>query len=257
MPIYLRQELTNHLVYEIHGGYDQIIAAWEDRSINETGYPEPIQRSSLYRWVAKGVPARRDGIDDRFFALCGLLDVDPLVLFDFKRNGYFDRFAKLRQAVYLGRAAIGGYGAIFDMYRPSDNWPSDLIAKKYFSRPWYAPKNLTNKNDWENTNYILIKANFTPTRKLLPRAVHVAYRRVDVPDTMWRYYGSVLSIDGKLELYTESGRFTKVQEFNAGEIRFRTYFGGRPVEWRIASLHEFERETEYPCHDQDIPTFKW
>jgi hypothetical protein len=256
MPIHLRLDLVKRLAHSMYGGYDQLTAAWEDRCENDPSSPRAKQRASLYRWEKAGVPTRRDGSDHQYFALCGLLDVDPLAIFDFQKNGYFSRFAKIRQLVYIGRTQLGGIATLLDMYRPSDFWPSDAIATKCFGHPWHA-QHLTNHSEWDNTNYILIKCFFGPSTREVPRAVHVAYRRIGVPDTMWRYYGTVLAVDGKLELYSESGSYQESMQLTPDEVCFRTYFGGRPVEWRLASIHQFTIKTEYPCQSEGIVTFKW
>ncbi len=256
MTIFLRQELTGRLVHEIYGGYDGLAAAWEERAARSASFPRARQRSSLYRWVSTGVPTGRDGADHQFFALCGLLDVDPLVIFDFHDNGYFSKFARIRQLIYYGRQALGGIATMFDMYRPADIWPSDSLARACFGRAWHWQQ-LTNSENWRDSDYILLKACFSDGRTSHPRGVHIAYRRLGVPDTMWRYYGTVLAIDKKLELYSESGTFLTMDQVHEDEVRFRTYFGGRPVEWRITSLHEFSLQTEFPFADSRTIGFTW
>lgn len=256
MSIFLRQDLVNRLVEELHGSYDLLAAAWEVHADQQGNGPTAPSRSTLYRWVADGVPTLNDGSDHRFFTLCGLLDVDPLAIFDFQRNGYFSKFARLRQLVYYGRKSLGSIANLLDMYRPADVWPSETIAQNCFGHGWRA-HHLTNREDWNNSNYILLRSSFSNRRHRHPRAVHIAYRRFDVPDTMWRYYGTVLAIAQRIELYSESGTFQEVPQVNEGEIQFRTYFGGRPVEWRIASLHEFSLQTEYPSNDSAAVTFTW
>lgn len=74
---------------------------------------------------------------------------------------------------------------------------------------------------------------------------------------MWRYYGTVLAIERKLELYNESGDYQFMEQVEDDEIRFRTYFGGRPVEWRIVSLHEFSVEKVFPYNDMTTIGFNW
>jgi hypothetical protein len=261
----LRQGLVNRLVEEIHGGFDGLAAAWEVHTTQRQDGPKAPSRSTLYRWVSDGVPTLKDGSDHRFFTFCGLLDADPLAIFDFHESGYFSRFARLRQLIYYGRDSLGSIATLLDMYRPGDIWPSEEIAKNSFGHGWRA-NHLTNKNDWNNTNYILLRARFNNPANRKPRAVHIAYRRTRVPDsmdrvpdTMWRYYGTVLAIDQQVELYNESGDFQKFPQANEDEIQFRTYFGGRPVEWRIASLHEFSLTTdpEYPSNHSSVVTFTW
>jgi hypothetical protein len=143
------------------------------------------------------------------------------------------------------------------MYRPADTWPSDIIAQLCFGRGWCA-HHLTNREEWNNSSYILLNPRFSDGKKQHPRAVHIAYRRIGVPDTMWRYYGTVLAIGGAIELYSESGRHQTAVQSDEDEVPFRTYFGGRPVEWRIASLHKFSMmDPVFPSNDDSVVTFTW
>lgn len=264
MRAYLDKDLTLQLIHEVHGGLDELAAAWEERYEEQPGFPEPKQRSSIYRWITDGVPGRtgakiawvENKRDLQIFGLCALLDVDPLCIFDFHRNGYFSRFPIIRQAIYLGARALGGLSPIFEMFKPGDEWPSDQIAQACYGRKWFAT-HLTNVQDWENLNYILVKAKFSRHPGSIPRAVHISYRRTVDSDTMWRYYGTVILTGTKLQLYNESGGHQEMDAASPDEIRFRTYYGGRPVIWRIASLHEFTVSTEYPFNDATVIGFKW
>lgn len=256
MPIFLRQQVVNSLVDKLHGGYDELAAAWEENVAAQKNVQRAPSRSTLYRWVAEGVPTLKDGTDYRYFILCGLLDTDPLTIFDFHKHGYFSKFARLRQLVYHGRNSLGGIATLLDMYRPADAWPSDIIAQACFGHGWRA-HHLTNKEEWNNSSYILLNPTFSDGKKQHPRAIHIAYRRIGVPDTMWRYYGTVLAIDRKIELYSESGSYQTAVQTDENEIAFRTYFGGRPVEWRVASLHEYSMRPIYPSNDSSVVTFTW
>lgn len=256
MTIFLRQKLTAKLVHNIYGGFDELAAEWEDRASDQPNFPKPKQRSSIYRWLPNGVPTKQEGSNLQFFGFCALLDVDPLAIFDYERNGYFSKFAKIRQMIYYGQRALGGLAPLLEMYRPNDIWPSDEIARICYGHPWFANE-FTNSEDWSSTDYLLVKVKFSQPIRSAPRAVHVAYRRVGVPDTMWRYYGTVLAIDGKLELYNESGDYQHMEQVEGDGICFRTYFGGRPVEWRIVSLHEFSVEKVFPYNDMTTIGFNW
>lgn len=115
----------------------------------------------------------------------------------------------------------------------------------------------SNKENWQSTSYVLVKARFSSRANNQPRAVHIVYRRIGVPDTMWRYYGTVIAVDGQLKLYNESGGHQFMRQVNGDEIRFRTYYGGRAVEWRTASLYKFKLEQEFPFDDLTTIGFNW
>gem|GEM_PF-4238038 len=74
---------------------------------------------------------------------------------------------------------------------------------------------------------------------------------------MWRYYGTVLAHDGAIDLYNEGGLHLKMAQADQGIISFRTYFGGRKVEFKIVSLHDFEIEIDFPNNDMSIVGFNW
>lgn len=90
-----------------------------------------------------------------------------------------------------------------------------------------------------------------------PRAVHIAYRRRNSSDTMWRFYGTVIADGDRIELYSEGGVLQDMPRTESQTIPFRAYFGSRPVEWRAASLHAFDLATEFPCHDESAVSFVW
>lgn len=238
--------------------------AWEETAGVRPRFPEPKQPPTIHRWMLNGVPVKRPFQDSarahesdwQIFGFCGLLDVDLLAIFDYQRNGYFSKFATIRQLIYLGRRALGGLAPLLEMYRPGDVWPSNEIAETCYGRPWFA-REFTNADDWHSNHYILVRIGFVHSAGTQPRAVHIAYRRVGVPDTMWRYYGTVLAIDGELQLYNESGGYQSMAQGERDEIRFRTYYGGRPVEWRIVSLHEFVVGTKFPFDDMTTIGFNW
>jgi hypothetical protein len=74
---------------------------------------------------------------------------------------------------------------------------------------------------------------------------------------MWRFYGTVISLGDKLELYNEGGYHRDMPSLGKGKICFRTYFGGRPVEFRIVSLHDFDYSLTCPFNDKSVIGFEW
>jgi hypothetical protein len=74
---------------------------------------------------------------------------------------------------------------------------------------------------------------------------------------MWRFYGTVIAIGDRIELYSEGGAFQGMSRAESQVIPFRTYYGGRPVEWRVASLHAFDLAMKFPCNDTSVVSFVW
>lgn len=252
LRIFLRQNLVSQQVNRLDGGLDTLIGRWEAQADDDQDYVRPRQRASIYRWIKNGIPAKGEEV----LAICGLVEVDPLAVFDYERNGYFSNFATIRRNVQLGLYMIGALAPIYQLYQPGPFWPSDALAKRYWGRSWFAHE-FSNEDDWNDPAYVLVNAVFSEPIKDTPRAVHVAYRRLGSRDTMWRYYGTVIRISDELQLYSESGDFQTMKATQENQIQFRTYFGGRPVEFRIACLHNFKIGLDFPCNDKSIVGFEW
>lgn len=251
MPIHLRTSIIQAIIKQRFGSFDAFAADWEDRAANSKGFPKARQRSSMYRWIKDGVPSQGDQV----IGFCAMLDVDPMAVFDYEKNGYFSNFARIRHLIQLGLAHVGVFKPLYSVYRPGPIWPSDETARTCYGREWFASE-FNNQEHWSDTNYCLIKVQFAE-HSTDPRAAHIAYRRTDTADNMWRYFGTVVSIDGELRLYSESGAYQTMLEAIEGEVRFRSFYGGRPVEFRVASLHEFALDTEYPHNDKATIGFEW
>lgn len=259
MPIFLKPDETVRLVKQFHTNVDGFTGAWENAYDGKFHFSKltNLSRSSIYKWINHGIPSKGGKYEHQLFAFCALLDVDPLAIFDYARNGFFLKFAKLRRMLSLGREASGALGPLFDMYAPSELWPSDEIATKFYGRPWYS-KEFSNAENWKSPDYALVIATFGDRLKSHPLAVHIAYRRLGSTDTMWRYYGTVISINGHLELYSEGGAFQTMKQPDDCQIRFRTYYGGRPVQFRLVSLHEFRLDKpEVPYSNKETIGFEW
>lgn len=251
MPIYLKKMLVRNLIKSKYHSFDNFVADWEEFAEKNRYFPKAKQRSSMYRWINDGFPTNSDQI----VGFCSMLDVDPMAVFDYERNGYFSKFASIRHKIQLGLAHVGVFSPLYAVYKPGPVWPSHETARNCYGREWSGVE-FNNAEHWSDTNYCLIKVKFSePTTD--PRAAHIAYRRTDSPDTMWRYFGCVISIEGQLQLYSESGDYQTMQSVLEGEIRFRTFYGGRPVEFRVASLHAFTLDTEYPHNEKSTVGFEW
>lgn len=256
MTVFIKRDIVTDLINKKFGGVTELASDWEDVSLADPDFPPAKKRSSIYNWLSSGVPVQGTNSRYNILALSGLLDVDPLCIFDFKRNGYFSSFTKIRKIIYLGQDGMGSIGPLFELYRPSDTWPSTSLARKYYGRDWHRVM-FSNSDVWQNTEYHTIKASFTEDAGKSPRAVHIAYRRLKSSDQMWRYYGTVLNIDDNTYLYTEGGDFDEMKSDSRSVILFRTYFGARPVEFCVSSLHQFELTTSPSEEGSKIIGFKW
>lgn len=265
--LHFRQDAISLVLADRHDTLEGVANGWaaivEERPKD---FPPAPSRSTIHDWVKNGFPSiKRESAKGktnlRYFqalAFCGLLDVDPLAIFDLERNRFASRFAAIRRAIYFGPGALGAYSPLFELYQPNIEWPSDQLAEQFWGRHWFN-FTFSNEHEFQSQDYALIKVRFAEEGTRLPRAVHMAYRRWDSRDTdpMWRFYGSVIGVEDRLELINEGGRHEISRKAKDCDIQFRTYFGGRKVEFKIASLHSFENDIEFPCNDMSIIGFNW
>jgi hypothetical protein len=127
-----------------------------------------------------------------------------------------------------------------------------------WGRPWHTEE-FDNTIEHKSHSYALLKFNFSKPSNGNPRAVHIAYRRWSTreSDSMWRYYGTVIAIDDRIELYNENAVHLKMHRSNDDLIEFRTFFGGRRVQFKVASLHAFAMEKLYPFDNMSVIGFDW
>ena len=70
MPIHLRTEPVQDLIAAHHLDMDGLVATWKVLAATRAGFPSERQKSSIYRWLAEGLPSRGDEV----VALCALLE---------------------------------------------------------------------------------------------------------------------------------------------------------------------------------------
>ena len=262
MTIYLRRDLLDQLIERKFENVDGLVDEW-DRHVADTirfpGFPAKRERAAIYHWLKNGVPTRGDG-KEQIFALCGLLDIDPMAVVDYDKNRFFKNFTAIRMSLYrMAEKSVGrgmsNFAPLIDMFMPGPIWPNVELAKKFYLREWFGYE-FDNRGHEKGADYGLIKVKFTQNDTMAPRSVHIAYRRKQSNDKMWRYYGVVNRISKHLELYTEGGDHDDMNCLVSGEIWFRTSFGHRPVEFRLVSLHDFTYTTEIN-NDESIIGFNW
>ena len=157
MTVFLRQDLAIRLINHRFQGIDGFVADWELLASRRFGFPKPKKRATIYRWLSKGLPAKRGSF--LVFGFCAVLDVDLLAILDYERSGYFKKFAKLRRIIYSRSSLDGTVSTLMQMYRPDDNWPSDAIAETCYGRPWFF-KEIDNGGASDSTDYMLVKVKF-------------------------------------------------------------------------------------------------
>lgn len=224
-------------------GIDGLVADWAARSEHDPKFPKARTRSAVYEWLNNGAPPEADAV----LGLAAMLDADPLTIFDFDRNEYFSNFSKLREQVYFYIAGGGRFQVILDLLAPRRVWPNNPLAVRFYGRPWTAVE-FEHRADGIINDYADVHISFPQSTRSAPRCIHIAYRRANSRDKLWRYYGAVQQFRFRTRLFSESGAF--VEEIDSQSTLegfvFKTYYGASHVEFRIASLHQFECSPIFP-----------
>ena len=247
--LFLDSAIVDELIEDKFGSVDGLVGHWAaDSPIGG----EARERAAIYRWLKSGVPAKEATI----FAFCALLDADPISLIDYEKIGFFSKFYQIRKAIQIGLVATGPIAPMYEMYMPSRTWPSDWIAQKYYGHPWHAVE-FDNVALAPEGQYAMIEIKFKENILKSTRCIHISYRRTKPREEMWRPYGWVIRHLTKLRLYSESGDFQTYELSEPDTIKFRTFFGGREVEFRLASLHSFKHNIVYPVRKEGSVGFEW
>lgn len=261
MTIYLQRDLVERLIEYRYVNIDCLVEEWNQRVKDKTEgvYPPCRERSTIYSWLTQGVPTRGRS-RQQIFGLCGLLDVDPMAILDYEKNRFFKNFTSIRMSLYSISERAFGQGAsnfapLLDMFMPGPSWPNPAMSKLFYARSWHGYE-FNNIGHQKSDNYGLVKVKFSEYRDYPILSCHIAYRRLNSNDKMWRYYGIVNIIGSRLHLYTEGGEYQTMSCREEGQIWFRTSFGHRAVEFKLVSLHDFSYSTEITS-DMKIIGFNW
>ena len=120
MKLYIDSTLMHRTFEQSFGGIANFVDEWATTS-GPHGGDDKQQRgvSTIYAWLKNGLPSRSETVF-RFF---GALGIDPIAVIDLDRSKLPQNFGRLRAAFMLGGATAGGFGPLFELYRPSASWP--------------------------------------------------------------------------------------------------------------------------------------
>lgn len=253
MPIPLNQDLVRELIDQRFGSVDDLVVEWEARvasRIQRVGRPR--DRSTIYRWIEKGLPTRRNDI----FGFAGVLDVDPVAMLDID-IAYIERvFPRERRLFQLGYANQSPLSPFWPIFVPGPAWPDEEIAQNYYGRSWCTKEFVHDLSQTTDDYAAVYLQTMVETDLGEPRTYHFAYRRHGARDKMWRPYGTVVGYRNKVRLVSESGDFQEVSDDRSSTLVVaETHFGKGPAEFRIASLHEFELRFEVPSRETNCVQF--
>ena len=249
----LNKELIRQLVAARFGSVDELMVEWEERvtaGVQRVGRAR--DRSTVYRWMEKGLPSNRDD----FFGFASVLDVDPVALLDFDRVDVQARMANERRLLYAGLTQQSPLSPFWPLYTPGSIWPSPTIATTYYGRPWCTQEFIHDPAKFANV-YAAVHLQPTAVEEPpAPRTFHFAYRRSGYADDAWRPYGSVIGNVNEVRLVSESGDYQKLPDERSPRVVVaETYFGLGPADFRIASLHRFSVSLDVPSDEHAVVRF--
>lgn len=253
MTIYLNKDEVVGLIEKRFGSVDNLVVEWEELvRTKKMGFGQARDRSSIYRWLDKGMPSSLDAL----FGFCGVLNIDPISILDFEKSGILKNFGKLRRSFQLGLKASSSYKALWEMFVPGPNWPSNTIAENYYGRPWHIVDFAHDSREITNVYALLNIMLPMRTEEFSPVVFHIAYRRKGALDAMWRPFGSIISVFNSTKLISESGDFQEMPMERAEEkVLVETFLGPGSVDFRLASLHRFDLQLDIPSTSTGVLRF--
>lgn len=240
--------LAHRIFDERFGGIANFAEEWADSGKSR----ESAQRSvkTIYAWLKNGLPTTKNTL----YNFASALDVDPVALIDFDRGDLRKNFARLRRSFLLGGLNAGGFRPLYDLFHPSRTWPPRSLSQKFYQRDWTTWQFEHTAESVINTYAVIAVRGDDSVLPAWPRAFHIAYRRKQNADGMWRPFGAVISRFGEAILAHENGDIqrTALPSRAAHHLRFHTYFGPSPVEFRLTCLHPFSGDVQ-PGDDPATP----
>lgn len=241
------------LIDQRYGSVDQLAADWRARYEAEpSAITKPRDRSSIYRWLDDGLPAKKDAL----YGFCALLDVDPIGIIETGRAFVEENFAKERRAFQMSDKRDTLLAPFRAVYLPSWRWPNASLVRHHFRRDWFVDNFSHEAEDVLNVYAALTFRLKVPLPDEHPRVFHFAYQQKHAIDRLWRPYGVIIAYRDRVRLIAESGNW---QEATCDGFRdcaiVETFFGPRPTLFRVASLHAFTTQIEAPSTAQNVVRF--
>lgn len=253
LKLHVDKAVLHHAFNAGFGGIENFADIWSKiPQDDEAAGQRERSVKTIYAWLQNGMPTARDTMM-RFF---GTLGIDPVAAVELDSGKLQKQFGRLRRAFMFGGFNAGGFRPLFELYAPSFGWPEESLALTYFDRKWTTFDFTHHAQDIKNT-YVTIHVQAQDDMPVSwPRAFHIAYRRLSNADGLWRPYGAVMTRLKEAILVHENGEVQRTPFFasNNHRIRFRTWFGPEPAEFRLASLHPFSCRIE-PFNDPEVALY--
>jgi len=239
----IRRELVGRLVTG-RGGTSGVLARWPRE--------EAPHRGTLLRWLNGD---RLPQSSNQLLALSGALDVDPCALWELESRTVDKAMALLTVALRERRwhKLYPALSFVSHFSGPVLEWPPANIARDYFHRDWCcADFRHTAEPSNRNTFKQILLHSAHPQGFHDPHVFHFAWREAEIATSAWRPYGfiEISPSESTLRLVQFVGRLQEIpMQKEATAISVETFFGPRPAEFRVASLHSFSCQLDAPMSD--------
>jgi hypothetical protein len=253
MAVPINSGLIMELIREGSGSVDDFVVHWEERLVSgRQRVGRSRDRSTIYRWLERGLPSNKDDV----FGFAAALDVDPVGILSLDHEHLRSRFEKERRLFQAGHAGLSMLSAFWPIYMPGPNWPDNSLSQSFYARNWHAENFYHDPSNSQPNVFANIVLSARTQAKSAPRVYHVAYKRTNAWDAMWRPYGTVVGVRRHVQLLSESGDFQRVTDSRSPDrVSFDTYFGPGPADFRIASIHPFRLNIVCPSSAEGCVRF--
>lgn len=218
-------------------GVDALRERWRIRYCEARKKTPPVpDRATLYRWLGGTLPRQRDS----YLRLCGIFDIDPFAALLLPSGKEAAAMQFLYRSFWLRSWRQPALGFLSEFFGHHVDWPPKSIAAEYFSRPWRQEDFAHNPEEKANY-YAGVEISCSDKRKSgLPQVFHFAYCQPHAYARRWIAYGYIIKRSNKVELVNITGDMQSHKTpIKTQSIMAETWFGQSPVNFRIASLHDF------------------
>lgn len=198
---------------------------------------------SLYRWVAgDGVPRNVEQV----LALGGLLDIDPVGLFDLPDGGLEleNAVQQISDGFIAQEFRQRSLSFLLSIFRTHSGWPPSDIAGVFYRRTW-SIQDFFHDPDVAQDVYASISIVPEDEPPKLPRVYYFAYRRAFMSLRAWIPYGVVIRSETTARLLHVHGHNQIAKDLAQTQATIAgTHFGKSAAEFRVTSLHPFRLDVD-------------
>ena len=166
------------------------------------------------------------------------------------------RFGLERRLFLSGSANLAMFAPFWPIYMPGQNWPDNSLSQNFYSKNWHCEDFYHVPSEGIINVYAGIELFCSDQETFAPRVYHIAFKRSNAVDAMWRPFGTLIGARGRTQLISESGDFQRLSDTGSpSRVVFETYFGPGSADFRIVSLHRFSLQITTPSSHEGSVRF--